>query len=315
MDARRGFARQPRLGVAARLTAADVGAVSRGVDRALGVDQALGEDWPQPDDPGPEPGLAAFAASYTPVDWAAAFARQPEDTDWLVDGFLERGTLNALFAKPGTGKSLLALETAVGLVRGGSTVVYLDEENRLTDLVDRLQAFGCTPGELERLRLYSFARLPPLDTNAGGRDLLALAVTCGAALVVLDTGTRMVAGSENDSDTFQALYYHALSPLKAKGITVLRLDHPGKDEGRGQRGSSAKDEDVDTTWRLSTVVKGRQYRLERPKGRSGNGPDAWTLHRRYEPLRHEWERPRRTAPPTPTGSPGSCWCGPGGPAA
>jgi KaiC/GvpD/RAD55 family RecA-like ATPase len=49
----------------------------------------------------------------------------------------ERGTLNALFVRPATGKSLLALEITVALVRAGYTVLYLDEENRITDLVDR----------------------------------------------------------------------------------------------------------------------------------------------------------------------------------
>jgi hypothetical protein len=222
------------------------------------------------------------------VDWAAAFAAQPEDTDWLVHGYLERGTLNALFAKPGTGKSLLALETAVDLVRAGEAVVYLDQENRVADLVDRLQAFGCCPEELGRLVLYSFARLPPLDSPAGGADLLALATVHRPALVVIDTATRMLTGHENDADTFTALYRCTLAPLKAEGVTVLRLDHPGKDEGRGQRGSSAKDADVDTAWRLSTVTERLEYRLDRTKSRSGHGPDAWTLRRRSGPLRHEW---------------------------
>jgi hypothetical protein len=258
--------------------------------------EMMPDDDPFPEAPWPEPpsgrpaeaDLAAIAARYTPVDWPAAFTGQPEDTDWLWGEFLERGTLNALFARPSTGKSLLALEIAVDVVRCGQTVVYLDEENRVIDLVDRLQAFGCHPGELERLRLYSFAYLPPLDDVRGGLHLRALVEAHDAALVVIDTATRMVTGHENDSDTFLALYRCALAPLKARGVTVLRLDHPGKDESRGQRGSSAKDGDVDTAWHMRTAAEGREYRLERTKSRSGHGPAAWTLRRRYEPLRHEW---------------------------
>jgi hypothetical protein len=173
-------------------------------------------------------------------------------------------------------------------VRAGHTVLYLDEENRICDLVERLQAFGCQPGDLERLKLYSFARLPALDSPAGGLHLLALAVSHAAALVVIDTATRMVTGHENDSDTFLALYRCSLAPLKGRGITVLRLDHPGKDESRGQRGSSAKDGDVDTAWRLVTVTEGLAYRLERTKSRSGHGPADWRLRRGFEPLGHEW---------------------------
>ena len=46
------------------------------------------------------------------------------------------------------------------------------------------------------------------------------------------------------------MYRNTLAPLKQRGIAVLRLDHQGKDGSSGQRGSSAKDGDVDTIWRL-----------------------------------------------------------------
>ncbi len=239
---------------------------------------------------GPAAGdLAQIASRYTPVDWLEAWNGQPAEIDWLFEPVLETGTVNALFAKPGTGKSLLALEIALTLVRRGRTVVYVDDENRIVDLVERLQAFGATPAELGRLRLYSFAGLPALDTPLGGAHMLALAATGQAALVVLDTTTRMVAGRENDADTFLQLYRCSLVPLKSRGITVLRLDHPGKDGDRGQRGSSAKDGDVDTIWKMTTVTAGLRYQLHRDKSRSGHGDtEDLALHRRYEPLRHEW---------------------------
>jgi hypothetical protein len=238
--------------------------------------------------------LAAIALGYTPVNWADAWKAQPEDVEWLTPDceWLETGTLNALFSKPGTGKSLVTLETALSIVRSGRTVVYIDDENRVTDLVERLQAFGCSPDELGRLRGYSFAGLPPLDSERGGQHLLALAVTGEASLVVLDTTSRMVAGRENDSDTFLQLYRHSLVPLKARGITVLRLDHPGKDIERGQRGSSAKDGDIDTTWQLTETIREIEYRLERTKTRNGHGPEAFDLRRESEPLRHVWTCPR-----------------------
>lgn len=240
---------------------------------------------------GASPG--ALAARYVPVDWETAWKAQPDFVEWLIEPFLEAGTVNALFAKAGTGKSLLALEWALRLARDERTVVYIDDENRVSDVVERLQAFGAVPSELSRLLLYSFAGLPPLDTPAGGAHLLALADAVGAALVVLDTTMRMVEGEENDADTFQQLYRCSLVPLKSRGITVLRLDHPGKDENRGQRGSSAKDNDVDTVWRMTEQTQGRAYRLHREKNRTGHAGDSGDVHveRRYAPLRHEWTCP------------------------
>ena len=232
--------------------------------------------------------LPAFAAKYEPVNWHVAWKEQPEDIDWLIEPFLEVGTINALFGKPGAGKSLITLEVVLKLVRAGHVVVYLDDENRIADLVERLQAFGATPDELDRLRLFSFAGLPALDTMMGGVDLLALAVTAEASLVVLDTTSRMVQGKENDSDTFLQLYRCSLVPLKRRGIAVLRLDHPGKDESRGQRGSSAKEGDVDTIWRLVAEADQVTFRLEREKSRSGHGDGTVSMRRRFGPLRHEW---------------------------
>lgn len=231
---------------------------------------------------------AAIAAKYAPVNWADAWNLQHQDVDWLFEPILEVGTVNALFAKPGTGKSLLTLEIALQLVRAGHVIVYVDDENRVADLVERLQAMGATPGELGNLRMYSFAGLPALDTAVGGIHLEALAVAAEASLVVLDTTSRMVQGKENDSDTFLQLYRCSLVPLKARGITVLRLDHPGKDESRGQRGSSAKDGDVDTVWRLTEETSGLVFHLERSKSRSGHGDGSVALRRRYSPLRHDW---------------------------
>lgn len=240
--------------------------------------------------------LSAIAARYAPVDWHAAWKTQPDEVKWLIEPFLEVGTVNALFGKPGAGKSLVTLECALRLVRAGHVVVYVDDENRVVDLVERLQAFGATPEELDRLRCYNFAGLPALDTPAGGLHLLALAVTASASLVVLDTTSRLVQGHENDSDTFLQLYRCSLVPLKKRGITVLRLDHPGKDETRGQRGSSAKEGDVDTIWRLTKETE-TTFRLEREKSRSGHGENIVDLRRRFVPLRHEWTA-RGEAPET-----------------
>lgn len=232
--------------------------------------------------------LTEIAAAYTPVDWHAAWKNQPKAVEWLLEPILEAGTVNALFGKPGSGKSLITLEITLRLVRAGHIVVYVDQENRVIDLVERLQAFGAEPGELDRLRMYSFASLPPLDTVDGGEHLLALAVIAGAVLVVIDTTSRLIRGKENDADTFLALNNCTFVPLKKRGITVLRLDHPGKDDSRGQRGSSAKEGAEDTIWHLTKAGQ-TALRLEREKSRSTHGEPAVTLHRRFGPLRHEWD--------------------------
>lgn len=236
----------------------------------------------------PDDQLALTATQYPAVDWAAAWKAQPEDINWLYRQWLEAGTINALFAAQGTGKSLLAQEVSWSLACDGHSVVYIDEENRVTDWVERLKDMGAEPGDLANLHLYSFAALPALDTPAGGWALLSLAVRDKAELVVLDTTMRMVNGEENQSDTFLKLYRNSLTALKARGVTVLRLDHPGKDTSKGQRGTSAKGDAEDSVWLLTEVAPEASYRMERTKTRNGHGPPGYTISRLKSPLRHAW---------------------------
>ena len=226
---------------------------------------------------------------YIPVNWAIAFKEQPEDVRWLVPDFIEEGTLNAIYSAPGVGKSLLALEVAVEIVRSGKTVLYVDQENRISDTVDRLSSFGVRPEELDKLLLYSFPSMPPLDTPDGGTHLVALAEASKCSLIILDTLSRMVEGAENESDTYLSLYRNTLAPLKGRGIASLRLDHSGKNEKSGQRGSSSKSGDVDCIYHLRRDGE-NFFSLECEKSRSGHVPygQLINLTREYDPLRHQW---------------------------
>jgi len=231
-----------------------------------------------------------IARKYTPVNWAVAFKMQPEDVEWLVPDFIEEGTLNAIYSAPGVGKSLLALEIAVEIVRSGKTVVYIDQENRIHDTVERLTSFGVLPEELDRLLLYSFPSLPPLDTKDGGVHLTGIAEAANCSLIILDTLSRMVEGGENESDTYLSLYRNTLAPLKGKGIATLRLDHSGKNEASRQRGSSSKEGDIDVLFHLRRDGDGNFFSLECEKSRSGHVPfgQMISLVRDYDPLRHTW---------------------------
>ena len=75
-------------------------------------------------------------------------------------------------------------------------------------------------------------------------------------------------------------------PLKAAGRAVLRLDHSGKDMTRGQRGSSAKVDDVDAVWQL-LARPGGALDLKRTHSRNRHGAEFLTLTRLADPLRHE----------------------------
>lgn len=237
-------------------------------------------------------------SKYKKVDWHDAFRSQPDEVNWLFEPILEAGTVNALFGRPGLGKSLITLEMAAYLARWGKRVLYLDNENRLADTVERLRAFNVSPHELDNLIMYSFSDIPPLDTHEGGQHLAALADENEPDLVVVDTATRFVEGEENSASTWLQLYRCSMVPLKSRGIAVLRIDHPGKDDSKGQRGSSAKAGDVDSVWWLRTDEREDLLILERLKSRSDHGEPVVTVKRLHNPLRHDWDA-IETLPVTP----------------
>ena len=105
--------------------------------------------------------------------------------------------------------------------------------------------------------------------------------TTQTQLVIIDTFGRAVEGDEDSADTVRAFYRHTGLMLKTMGITYLRTDHTGKDTSKGQRGSSAKNDDVDLIWRLTrtTTQQGDSIRLERTHSRIPWIPPELTIIR------------------------------------
>lgn len=222
------------------------------------------------------------------VDWRQFWTSDHTDEDWLAYPLIPRGRSIALYAPAKAGKSTIVLSAIAALATGNSIwgnppaspahVLYLDYEMTEADLMERLVDLGYGPDDnLEHLHYALLPSLPPLDTPAGAHALLNLAEHCHAQLVVVDTFGRAVAGDEDKADTVRAFYRHTGLALKAKGIAVLRTDHAGKDVDRGQRGSSAKADDVDVVWSLKRNEGGVQ--LTRTHSRVSWGPSELLIHR------------------------------------
>jgi len=126
---------------------------------------------------------------------------------------------------------------------------------------DRLADMGYGPDtDFSRLRYALLPTLPPLDTAGGATALTQLVDDVQGEwpqhhlVVICDTISRAVEGEENSADTFRAFYTHSGIELKRRGITWTRLDHAGKDQKQGQRGSSGKGDDIDIVWKLTNTL-------------------------------------------------------------
>lgn len=201
------------------------------------------------------------------IDWEQFWQKDHPEADWLFQAVLARGRGHAFYAAHKIGKSLFMLWIAAHLAVHGEKVVviYGDYEMGEGDVHERLVDMGYGPGtDLSRLRYWLLPNLSPLDTPDGGSELLRVVDEVQREfpdhdlLVVIDTTSRAVAGSEDRADTFQDFYRNTGIRLKRRGVTWARLDHAGKDPSQGQRGSSAKGDDVDIVWRLTKTKTGIQ---------------------------------------------------------
>jgi hypothetical protein len=243
---------------------------------------------------------SSFRRPPIPLDWDIEFSRAPTAPEWIAEPFLPTGRQITVAGAAKTGKSLLIGEMAACIASGQdflgfpvtrSSVVYLDFENDPAgDVIRRLKDMGFGPGDLEGLHYFSYPELKPFDTPDGGNELLVLLEEYKPGLVVIDTASRTIAGKENENDTWAAFYRHTGMPLRNRGIAMVRIDHTGKDPGKGPRGASGKTADVDGVWILERPTKnGRLRRLTCASARWPNKTnvldvEVWTTPRLHHAL-------------------------------
>ena len=230
------------------------------------------------------------------VDWPTFWEQDHTVAEWLAEPLIAEARAHAIFAPGGTGKSLLALWLCAAVATGTPIfghpqpprrVLYLDYEMTPDDLAERLEAMGYTPEHnLSNLRYALLPDFESLDSEVGGRQVSRLAELCDAELVVIDTFGRAVSGEENEADTVRAFYRNTGILLKRAGRAFMRIDHAGKDLERGQRGSSAKNDDVDIVWQM-TRSGSDLYTLKTRKARMGWVPEKLELRMIDDPLRFE----------------------------
>jgi hypothetical protein len=187
------------------------------------------------------------------------------DVPWLVgplpgdagDGLLPQEGVSGLFGKPGTGKSLIALDLAAHVALGKSwcgrpvrrgPVVYLAAEGK-AGLPQRLRAW-CAHHEVDRAALADLHFLPAAEDLADPAVAASLAARirerCGRpALIIVDTLAKAMPGRDENSVEEVGQLLASCDRLRAEfGCNVLTVHHPNK--AGGVRGSTAYEGGLDT---------------------------------------------------------------------
>ena len=220
---------------------------------------ATNEGKPEPATPIPTPDEMLSML----VDWKTFWSLEHATEEWLAKPLIAKGRQTALFAGAKTGKSWLTLNVTAALATGKPIlgqpaqppihVLYLDYEMIESDLYERLEQFGYTEDDdLSHLHYALIPNLPPLNTTEGASAVMKLVELTKAEVVVIDTTGRAIDGEENSADSYREFARTTGLSLKRANIACIRTDHAGKDGGKkqGQRGSSAKNDDVDIVYRL-----------------------------------------------------------------
>lgn len=199
------------------------------------------------------------------IDWDRFWTQDHNIEEWVVYPLIPAARTISLYAPAKAGKSTVVLACVAAAVAGKPilgittpptqprpTILYLDYEMTEADVYERLSELGYGPADdLTGLHYSLIPQIDPLDTERGAQAILEAAQRLAVNCVVIDTFGRAVAGEENNADTVRAFYRLTASALKREGIACLRTDHAGKNLEKGQRGTSAKNDDVDVVWQLS----------------------------------------------------------------
>ena len=203
--------------------------------------------------------------------------------DALVKGVLHPGDVAALYGPSGVGKTFAAIDLAYHLALGRSwhgrrvrqaAVLYVGLEGT-RGLRHRMFAYrrhmGSAGRMLARLTVHT-----PLDRSEVGKDgeaiIIEHAKALGAAggkpvgLIVVDTLARAIAGDDENSAQDMAAFVGRVSTIaRETGAAVLVVHHPGKDDARGMRGSTALFAACDAVIKITSNGNVREVAAEKVK--------------------------------------------------
>lgn len=171
------------------------------------------------------------------------------DTDWVVEDLIEAGVVTVLAGDAGLGKSFISMAMALAVsgdddefmglkVKKHGPVIYVDEENAPTLVIQRLAALGRDAEKHKRLEYLNYAGVN-LYSEPG--LLLEEALDIEPALVVIDSqGSATVGSEENSNDDMTRVFRNGFRPLaRETGAAVVVLHHTPKDGNGAPRGAGA----------------------------------------------------------------------------
>jgi len=223
--------------------------------------------------------------------------------EFILEPWFNKQGLVMVFAERGVGKTHFSLNTAHAIARGGEflkweapaarKVLYIDGEMPFFAVKERILAmnkmYGFDP-EIDNLRLITPDKynrtIPDLSSTQGQNEVDQIIDEENIEVVIIDNiACLMPKIKGNDNDSWNTMIQGWLLSLRRRNVGVMIVHHAGKpkkDEKSSGRGSSGKEDILDTVISLSRPLgynasDGARFIVEFTKNRHFYGDDAEPL--------------------------------------
>lgn len=198
---------------------------------------------------------------------ATKFLAQPiPPIEYIIHGLFPVAGLVNVHAFRGVGKSWLCIEMAISVAKGkdfldwpvpkARRVLYIDGEMSPAMLQERVKKLckGSIPENLSILSL-AYLRKEKRTLNLHQPENQQQVTKClekykeqgnQSDLIILDNVSSLCQGIDDNSNSAQDSFLNWLLELRSLGYSVLIVDHSGKDNEKGTRGASRKEDILDT---------------------------------------------------------------------
>lgn len=213
-----------------------------------------------------------------------------EPTTYLVEDYLELGTVGMLCGKYQTGKSFVALDWACCVSTGSEwfghevetgNVLYVAAEGASGQKKRAAAWIQENHQAIEKEALQFLLKPVQFASPRQIERLGELIVEQEIDLLIVDTLARSTTGlSENDAMDMNLFINGCFKLRDARGTqktTVLVVHHLGKDEKRGARGHSSLVADIDFNFEVRTKGDVEGWVLECDKLKDDRHPDPWSF--------------------------------------
>lgn len=213
--------------------------------------------------------------------------------EFLLEPWLVVPSYNLIYAGTGTGKTYFCLDIAIKVAIGGKMlnwraakptgILYIDGEVGCGEMKERILALnnGTIPlnfnflGSTHMISLGGSA-LNLIDPEWRREFIHLLQKLPDVKLIVFDNVSNIFTGIDEQSKELWDAPNAFLVALRSLGYCVILIHHAGKNPGSGQRGTSAREDSVNMSIRL-TKIKGQtdedgaKFEIEWKKSRGITG--------------------------------------------